>query len=413
MEVVSGLLRRAAGPAVVMVNAPWGGGKSTFLRMCAAELRAAGALVVEFNSWTQQYTKKPLVDLVGAISHQMRVRERGPSGDLEEHARPLAEVFGRSRNNRRLFSSWDSAHESVDAFSVALASVAEHGSLVLLVDELDRCQPDYALGTLETLHHLFAVEGVVSLVGVSRDELCHTIRSLYGEQFDADTYLRRFADLQVDLPPPTPANLTRFLDRQLEMTGLTGRVRPASASILQLVTEVEACSLRDLEQATHLTALALSPDPPAEHPIGVWEQSVMAMIVLRAADRETYRQFVRRDSDSFAVLAAVNAKLSPYPDIGGSPLAVPPHRTLFEAALLDIEPGEFEDTASFQRTYTVLHELEQREQGIQYRLGGTEDDVVSVLGAIARRRQEYPTPPGWKPLRVELIADRLDLLADD
>ena len=63
VEIVSGVLRRDSGPVVVMVNAPWGAGKTTFLRMCAAELRK-DALVVEFNSWTQQYARHPLSDLV-------------------------------------------------------------------------------------------------------------------------------------------------------------------------------------------------------------------------------------------------------------------------------------------------------------------------------------------------------------
>jgi len=411
VKIVSGVIRRATGPAVLMVNAPWGGGKSTFLTMCAEELNARGKLVVEFNSWTQQYTKKPLVDLVGAISQQIRAR-RGDdtTGDLKDYATPLAEVFGRSRNIRRLFVSWDSTSEAVCEFSTALSDlVKRHGTVVLLVDELDRCQADYALGTLETLHHLFAVEGVVSLVGISRDDLCHTVRSLYGERFDADTYLRRFADLLIDLPPPTHANLTKFLERQLEATGLQSRIRGTTAQILTVITELETCSLRDLEQATHLAALALAADPPTEHPMGVWDQSVMAMIVLRAADRDAYRRFARRQTDSFTALAAANAKLPPYPDIAGPPRILL-HRTLFEAALLNVEPAEFEDTASFQ--YQAAHELEGRKHDIEHRLGGTTEDAEAVLRSVAALRSQYPTPPGWTPLRVELIADRLDLLAE-
>ncbi|MDE0171787.1 MAG: P-loop NTPase fold protein, partial [bacterium] len=278
--IVTGVLSREAGPAVVIVNAPWGGGKTTFLKMCAAELQDSDVLVVEFNSWTQQYTTKPLLDLVGAISYQIQTRkETRADSDLKEFAEPLADVFGRSRSSRRLFASWDSTHESVRDFSTALSDVARQRRIVLLVDELDRCRADYALGTLEALRHLFLVEGVLAVVGVSRDELCHSIRSLYGERFDADAYLRRFADLQIDLPPPTHQNMTRFLERQLQVSGLADR-QPGNAGVLQLVTEVEGCSLRDLQQATHLAALALLPDPPDEHPRSVWEQSALAMIVL-------------------------------------------------------------------------------------------------------------------------------------
>ena len=355
--IVTGVLRRAAGPAVVMINAPWGGGKTTFLRMCAAELQSSGVQVVEFNSWTQQYTTKPLLDLVGAISHELQTRkENRLDGGLREFAEPLAEAFGRSRSSRRLFASWDSAHESVRDFSTALSDIASnHGRIVLIVDELDRCQPDYALGTLEALHHLFAVEGVVAVVGVSRDELCHSIRSLYGERFDADTHLRRFADLQIDLPPPPHENMTRFLQEQLRVSGLADRIQPGGAGILQLVTEVEGCSLRDLQQATHLAGLALLPDPPDKHPRSVWEQCALAMIVLRTADREAYRQFARREIDSFVALAAANARFRPTAAGADPMLAV--QRTQFEAALLNVELLESPDSANVRQLYRDAHRL--------------------------------------------------------
>lgn len=417
VETVCGILRSEAGPAVVTVDAPWGGGKTTFLRMCATELRATdGALVVEFNSWTQQYTKKPLVDLVGAISHQLSTVEKGGSDSaLRDRAEPLAEVFGGARTNRPLFTSWQSAHESVEGFSTALREVAaEQGRVVLVVYELDRCQPSYALGILEALHHLFAVEGVVAVVGVSRDELCNSIWSLYGEKFDADTYLRRFADLGIDLPPPTYENLSRFMGRQLQTSGLAGHIQTRSTTILQLVAQIKGCSLRDLQQATHLAALALLPDPPAGHPRIVWEQSVVAMIVLRTSDQAAYRQFARREIDSFAALAAANTRLQPPRTSADSPRVIP--RTWFEAALLIVEPAEFQDSASFKQRYRHAHGRAGFDLDRDEPFAGTDDGADFALDALSELRREYvpahAMPHGSRPLWVELITDRLDLLAE-
>lgn len=417
VEIVCGVLRSEAGPAVVTVDAPWGGGKTTFLRMCATELRGTdGVLVVEFNSWTQQYTKKPLVDLVGAISHQLRTGEKGGSdSDLRDQAEPLAEVFGNARTNRPLFTSWESTHESVRGFSTALREVAAgQGRVVLVVDELDRCQPSYALGVLEALHHLFAVEGVVAVVGVSRDELCNSIWSLYGEKFDTDTYLRRFTDLGIDLPPPTYENLSRFMGRQLHTSGLADHIQTRSATILQLVGQIEGCSLRDLQQATHFAALALLPDPPAEHPRIVWEQSVVAMIVLRAADQAAYRQFARREIDSFTALAAANTRLQPPRAGADSTQAIP--RTWFEAALLNVEPAESLDSASFKQRYRHAHRLAGFDLDREEPFAGTDQGADLTLDALYQLRHAYPpehaAPHGWKPLRVELMTDRLDLLAE-
>ena len=419
MAVIAGLVRHEAGPAVVMVNAPWGAGKTTFLRMCTAEF-GDRPLVVEFNSWTQQYTKSPLTDLISAVSYRLQAKEWEAARDLEGYADPLSQLFSRSRGGRFSFGSWNTTQESVREFSGALHRVAtNHGPIVLVVDELDRCQPAYALATLETLHHLFAVEGVIALVGVSRDALTASIQSIYGEQFDADTYLRRFADLLIDLPPPDPDKLPEFLNNQLESIGLAGRIRPSSTEILQLVAEIGGGSLRDLQQAVRLAALALAANPPDPHPAIIWEHSVMAMIVLRMADQEAYRQFVRGDIGSLDALAATNAKLPPYPDITAQPIPTPPRRYWFEAALLNIvSKGDPIDTANvdwFRPAYLDAHRDKRKYSGIDIpiRIGASSDQTGAILTELAMLRRHYAAPPGWAPVYVDHLARRLDLLASD
>ena len=45
------------------------------------------------------------------------------------------------------------------------AELAETHTLVIVVDELDRCLPDYAIKILERLHHLFAdVNGTILIL---------------------------------------------------------------------------------------------------------------------------------------------------------------------------------------------------------------------------------------------------------
>ena len=70
------------------------------------------------------------------------------------------------------------------------------GPLIVIIDELDRCHPSYALELLATVRHLFNVDGVVKIVlAINRAELAHSVQSIYGPDFSADRYLRRFADL--------------------------------------------------------------------------------------------------------------------------------------------------------------------------------------------------------------------------
>lgn len=64
--------------------------------------------------------------------------------------------------------------------------------IFIVVDELDRCRPDYAISLLEEVKHLFDVEGVVFVIALHGNQLIESIKAVYGTNFDAKAYLRRF-----------------------------------------------------------------------------------------------------------------------------------------------------------------------------------------------------------------------------
>lgn len=73
-------------------------------------------------------------------------------------------------------------------------------SIVIFVDELDRCNPSYAVRLLEDIKHYFLMDNVTFVFSVNLSELQHMVKSVYGEQFDAFRYLDRFFDIRLNLP---------------------------------------------------------------------------------------------------------------------------------------------------------------------------------------------------------------------
>ncbi len=73
--------------------------------------------------------------------------------------------------------------------------------LIVIVDELDRCRPNYALRVLEEIKHFFEVPGVVFILGLHGDQLSKSVRAVYGAEFDSDDYLRRFFTRRYELRP--------------------------------------------------------------------------------------------------------------------------------------------------------------------------------------------------------------------
>ena len=72
--------------------------------------------------------------------------------------------------------------------------------LIIFVDELDRCRPSYAVKLLERIEHYFINERITFVFSVNLEQLQHTIKNFYGNDFDACRYLDRFFDLRVSLP---------------------------------------------------------------------------------------------------------------------------------------------------------------------------------------------------------------------
>jgi hypothetical protein len=74
--------------------------------------------------------------------------------------------------------------------------------IIIIIDELDRCRPSYAVKLLEEVKHLFDVPGVVFILGVNLDQLSKSLSVEYGHSFDGNAYLRRFVSKRYALNSP-------------------------------------------------------------------------------------------------------------------------------------------------------------------------------------------------------------------
>lgn len=72
--------------------------------------------------------------------------------------------------------------------------------LIIIIDELDRCNPVYAVKILEQIKHYFDNERITFVFSVNLSELEHTICKHYGSSFNAGKYLDRFFDWRITLP---------------------------------------------------------------------------------------------------------------------------------------------------------------------------------------------------------------------
>lgn len=199
---------------------------------------------------------------------------------------------------------------------------AQREKIIILVDELDRCRPTYAIEVLECIKHLFSVEGLVFVLAIDDNQLKFAVESVYGVNKESEGYLRKFMDWQVSLPKPTYVQFAKYLctafgfvEGESEDRGKQN-IRPlqiwrtfavfssaAELSLRQqerLMTEINLIvrSLPNLDELFLEALVAISilrfvPKAPIDRnpkSIAEWQESVSAIVgVLDGEDFDGYR----------------------------------------------------------------------------------------------------------------------------
>ena len=372
------MLLGVEGYAGVLLDGPWGSGKTAFVKMSAAYLRAQEVRVVEFNAWQQGHTGVPLVDLVSAISNELGNNTKKDlvkaAGKIMAHVAVQAVRAGTSGlvdlqsvgsvENRDLTASWEESEREAGSFKTQLAKVAaeQEEPLVVIIDELDRCQPAYALEVLATVRHLFDVDGVIVVLAINRTELVHSIHSIFGPEFSADRYLHRFADLHTQLLSPSEPDLTDFLNELLQSTGIWALASSPVRKMLRSVSQAPGCGLRDIQQATHhagAVAASVSSISNERFRDAILQVSV-ALIVLRALDRTAYQNLAAGRIDGFEAIAATRKALTPdgsaTPAVANKDICTLEGILFTAASVAQLTPGPWRDPAGRENEFVVRYE---------------------------------------------------------
>lgn len=90
-------------------------------------------------------------------------------------------------------------------------------NIYIFVDELERCRPTFAIELLEGIKHIFNIKGLVFILGIDRNQLKHTVSTMYGQGMDDAGYLRKFIDLELSLSEPKISEYTKFLSENMNI----------------------------------------------------------------------------------------------------------------------------------------------------------------------------------------------------
>ena len=345
IEVLTSIASSIEGPCVLAVDAPWGTGKTTFLKMWCQYLRNRGFSVVEFNAWETDFSGDPFVALSAEVTEGLvRCAEdseftgldafRNVTSDLI-HAIPgplfrvatsaipyvgpqiVKELESKSADTKEdATTGYSTAKVAIRDFKAVLGNTAnslansrDGNPLVVVIDELDRCRPSYAVALLEVAKHLFTVDHIVFVLAIDRAQLAHSVKVLYGNTFDAEGYLRRFFDVDYRLPYPdrdrfikamlAGTGILAFFDRMSDQTtpslGDKGLVQKL---LLDFFGPAEL-SLREVAQAIHRLGLVFASLSENRRIVAL---TATIAVILRTTNTDLYNKFVRNEVSDLDVV---------------------------------------------------------------------------------------------------------------
>lgn len=290
IENLTLLLKNISSPLVFSVNAPWGAGKTTYLRMLHANLNSTGGKSIYFSAWETDFAVDPLLAFLGEMNLGLakflvgdtkkskawkKVKEAGahimrrsiPVGvklatvgliDADKLIEDEVGKFSESLS-KDIVDAYSKNKEAISEFKKGVAEVlrATEGGvekLYIFVDELDRCRPTYAIELLERIKHLLDVEGLVFVLALDKIQLAHSVKAVYGADFDALGYLKRFIDIEFSLPSTGTDFFIKHLFSHFELddyfsarnSGETAYDKENLLSSLRVVCS--GMSLRSIEQ---------------------------------------------------------------------------------------------------------------------------------------------------------------------
>jgi KAP family P-loop domain len=348
-ERLTGFLHRLPDGAVIAIDSQWGEGKTWFGRRWNANLKDDGFQTAYIDCFQRDHLDDPFTMIAGEFltladtskpAIQTKLLTAGKklgvallpvaakfaintvghwalgnatlSDTLSEGLESLdaSAADALEKAVAKHIADYQDSNASVDAFKAALTEMtAQNGKpIVVFMDELDRCRPDFAVRTIERVKHFFDVPGVIFVLLINRNQLVAAVEGLYGSKVDANAYLAKFIPISLTLPKQTSVERhgdddnRRHCKSELTRLGFPNtNFNDGFAGMVGILATLFNLSLRDVERAVMLYSFA--------QPLNSLSSASAWPIALKLHKPDLYRSLCAHDPDAHEEAAALAAKL--------------------------------------------------------------------------------------------------------
>lgn len=322
-ERLTSLIRTQVAPFTISIHGDWGTGKTFLLKRWQKDLEKESFKAIYFNAWEDDFCDDPLLAMLGQLADYFSESALSSlTKKIVDVGIPLLRqnvlgILNKSTGitldvgpikQKALVDEYLEQRATKDELKSHLSRLSEavadetHHPMVFIIDELDRCRPNFAIELLERVKHIFDVPNIVFVFGISREQLCISLQAEYG-QIDADTYLRRFFDIEFNLPDVDRTVYCRYVMDKFQLNDFFSSLSADAENKMHLeefrglheglprIAARLGLSLRDIDYCVGSIAV-----------LGKWLQmrhrmypAVLGLLIpLKLKNSELYRRFIRR-----------------------------------------------------------------------------------------------------------------------
>ena len=251
------------------IQGSWGSGKSWIINNIVTELynmqdidiSGGKYCVLKFNPWEYDYYNEPLLSLILSLKNQVN-SEKAVFPINKEHIQMFKdsmEIFSNelvepvfdfisivsgntavsflrkffinktkkikcdldkksedNKKQKRYINPYIDLEELMRITVKGLNEISKNKTVIVLIDELDRCLPEYAIKVLERMHHITQnVQNFQIIYSIDKGQIEETVHKIYGSKIDSKEYLKKFISFGFNL---SVGNLNHnFIKRNIKL----------------------------------------------------------------------------------------------------------------------------------------------------------------------------------------------------
>lgn len=275
---------------VISVNAQWWEWKTHFLNCWKNDLEKLSKNVIYFDAFENDFIEDPFLPLLWEILNNLPDSEnvKSKAENVMKWILPLAwkvwmrfltgwDIESVDDNLEKLFE-WDIANytwklleeytkkdNSIKLFKESLEKIIKsEWEIVFIIDELDRCRPDFALKLLERIKHFFNIEGLYFVLWMNKIQVEAYVQKIYWK-IDTNNYLQKFIDIEINLTKNISMNdsdYSKFINMLInenyrDIFDKIPQIKDSSIFILTFLSQLNNLSFREVEKALNYYILFL------------------------------------------------------------------------------------------------------------------------------------------------------------